>query len=237
MAKAPIPGVAKTRLGREIGYDQAALLYQAFLLDTLDLLDEFLTPSPTGTRETGRILMCPDVEHARLLAHIIPRSWSTLAQRRPRLMGGIADAFAAGFATDAEVVLVTDADSPALPPMAVATCAELAQEHDVVLGPTPDGGYYLIGARRAAAAALPDLLLGPSYDSATIRVATIKQATALGLSTATGPVSFDVDTAAELAELRRDLVALPAHRLRHTRRALARYERGADLERIAGDAP
>jgi glycosyltransferase A (GT-A) superfamily protein (DUF2064 family) len=216
MAKAPIPGEAKTRLAQVLGAARAVTIYRAFLLDTLAAVDSLANAGEVR----AKLVVCPDERHAAGLRSLVGAGWRVAAQQRRGLMGGLVDAFDLAFRTGAEVAIATDADSPLVLYDHLAHCACLAAEHDVTLGPTDDGGYYLIGARRAAHDRLADLLLGEAYQSATICDATIARARALGLDVGVGPVGFDVDTASELSALV-DLLDRPtADRLRHTRAAL-----------------
>ena len=216
MAKAPVAGEAKTRLGAGIGYPQAATLYRAFVLDTLAAVGEAAARRPTARR----LIVCPDERHRALLGPLAGAEWTIVAQRRRGLMGGIADAFARGFAEGARAVVVVDADSPLALDEHLERCVELLAAHDVVLGPTADGGYYLIGARSRAAESIADLLLGTAYDSATICTATADRARALGHVVGFGPTGFDVDTSADLDALETILDIRDCSALRHTREAL-----------------
>jgi len=219
MAKAPIAGEAKTRLGREIGYPAAAALYRGLLLDTLGIIADLL-PSPSAAH---RSLVCPDQRHLGLLQELIPPNWTAIAQRRIGLMGGIADAFDDAFEAGADIVVVTDADSPYALLEHLVSCANLVDRHDIALGPTSDGGYYLIAARRTAWHRLPELLLGTVFNSNTICQATVDRANTLDLSAALGAISYDIDTASDLARFTLDLQLIPADQLRFSRIACGRF--------------
>ena len=219
MAKAPIAGEAKTRLGREIGYPAAAALYRGLLRDTLAVIADLLPSSSASHRS----VVCPDQRHLGLLTSMIPPNWTATAQRRIGLMGGIVDAFDEAFQDGADITVVTDADSPYALLEHLVPCADLAGRHDVILGPTTDGGYYLIAARRDAWSQLPELLLGTTFQSDTICRATVERAVALDLSAELGAVSYDIDTASDLARFTLDLSLTPAHQLRFSRSACAAF--------------
>lgn len=195
--KAPVAGVAKTRLGRGLGYKSAAKLHQAFLLDAVAMLGRV-------SAELGavrRFLMCPDQRHARIVRGFVGASVTVEVQRRTGLMGCLADVFDSGFRNGAQFAAAIASDTPGLPDGHVLRCLELARDYDVVLGPDEGGGYYLIAARRPAWGRIPELLMGRDYEGATIRAATLEQASSLGLTATEGPPGYDIDTIEDLAAL------------------------------------
>ena len=220
-AKAPIAGIAKTRLGVEIGYTEAARLYEAFLLDTLETIDAGLAAPTSSIEAVCRSVSCPDASHAAALSAIVHRGWLVSPQRRNGLMGALADSFDDGFAAGADVVVAIDADSPGLPFHQVEACVRLVDRHQAVLGPTLDGGYYLIAVHRDLGDRAAELVLGRSYEGPTICRETIRHAERLGVTAATGPVGFDVDTLDDLQQLNRDL---PPDGLNRTRLVLAELD-------------
>ncbi len=221
VAKAPIAGIAKTRLGVEIGYAEAARLYEAFLLDTLQTIEVGLAASRSAITSASRWISCPDESHASALASVVGPGWSIVPQRRNGLMGALADSFEDGFAAGADIVVVIDADSPGLPFSQVEECVRLIDENQTVLGPTLDGGYYLIAVHRDLGQLAAELVLGRAYDGKTICDETIQHAGRLGLTAAKGPVGFDVDTVEDLRWLIRELPRHPPASLERTRLALA----------------
>ncbi len=223
--KAPIAGVAKTRLGRGLGHDAAAKLHRAFLLDTIAMLGRV-------SAELGlvrRFLMCPDQRHAQIVRGLFGGSLTVEVQGRTGLMGCLADVFDSGFRSGAQYAAAIASDIPGLPERHVLRCLELARDYDVVLGPDCGGGYYLIAARRAAWRIIPDLLMGVPYDGATIRVETMKHASVLGLTTAEGPAGYDIDTIEDLRVLIERDLSKEARTMSHTRAALGDLARGSLL--------
>jgi glycosyltransferase A (GT-A) superfamily protein (DUF2064 family) len=221
VAKAPIAGIAKTRLGREIGYGEAARLYAAFLLDTLQAIDAGLSAPETPFAGGSRWISCPDESHRSVLAQLVGPAWPIVPQRRRGLMGALADSFDDGFDAGADVVAVVDADSPGLPFSQIEACIQLVQSNRAVLGPTLDGGYYLIAVHRDLGRRAADLVLGRHYDGRTICDETIHQAESLGVSVAKGPLGFDVDTADDLEWLINNFPSNGMARTRHAVAALA----------------
>ena len=117
-----------------------------------------------------------------------------------------------------------DSDTPTLPTERLerAVAAMSGGGHDLVLGPSEDGGYYLIGLRRLQ----PKLFEGMPWSTSTVLEETLRRARSLGLSATKLSAWYDVDTAADLARLQADLAAGPDSGPRHTRRFV--------LERLAG---
>ncbi len=87
-------------------------------------------------------------------------------------------------------------------------------EADVVIGPSDDGGYYLIGVR----AAQPQLFLDMPWSTSAVLSETLRRADVAGLATACLPTWFDVDTGADLERLRSSLAQLGAGAPAETRR-------------------
>jgi rSAM/selenodomain-associated transferase 1 len=197
MTKAPLPGVAKTRLSTVVGAMRAAALHRAFLLDTLS----------TAGQVPGCdvFVVCPSLDQARLLEPLLPANVSVLVQEGDGLMAGLSYALRALLQSYRAVVL-TDADSPTLPaPHLVNAFHALDTGADVVLGPCEDGGYYLIGATQPQ----PELFQ-VSADGKTICAATAAEAARRGLKVALLATWYDVDEPADLARLAAEVRQNPA---------------------------
>jgi rSAM/selenodomain-associated transferase 1 len=222
MAKAPIPGEAKTRLAANLGDETAARIHQAFLETSL---------------ETARAaceviaLMAPDQRHAEGLESLVPRGVEVWAQQRPGLMAGISEAFERATAAGASDVIVGETDSPNLPERHVLAAFELLERpgSGIVLGPCADGGYYLVGAVGLNAATARALFEGEAYESSTICRRTAERARELGLWVALAPEWYDVDTIQELQRLRAELDTAPDGQFGELRAALASLDQGVDV--------
>jgi len=197
MAKAPLPGAVKTRLSGLLGTEGAAELYAAFLADTV--------AAARRVAEATVRIVCPDEEHRRVLAEIVGPDVGVLAQARPGLMAGLGWAFGTHFAGRAAKVLLISADSPTRPATAFAEALRRLDATDVCVGPCPDGGYHLIGARRDC----PGLFDGVATSTAGTLAQTIARARELGLSTSFLPAWRDVDTAEDFEALVAELRATP----------------------------
>jgi hypothetical protein len=86
-------------------------------------------------------------------------------------------------------VLLTGTDLPTLPRAHLVEALKLIKTHDVVLGPTTDGGYYLIGLRKM----IPDVFQGIAWSTASVCAETKKKVEAAGLSLGLLPECRDLD--------------------------------------------
>jgi len=136
---------------------------------------------------------------------ILPDDFSLLPQRGDkfgeRLYFAVEDLFKCGF----DSVCLIDSDSPTVPAENFAEAVELLSTSDdrIVLGPSDDGGYYLIGVKK------PHRHLFEQVDWSTERVLnqTIQRATEIGLEVKLLPSGYDVDDADSLRRLRNQLLA------------------------------
>lgn len=143
MAKAPRANHAKTRLAAELGDSLTADLWAACLAD----VGRAVAAASAGT---GRrpFVMAADRADVRPLATLLGSSFLPLVQRRPGLGAALAEAFLHAFDGGSEAAIAVAADAPALAPERIASgLASLAGPSAAVLGPTPDGGYHLVGLR------------------------------------------------------------------------------------------
>ncbi len=212
MAKAPIAGKAKTRLIPRLGAEHAAMLYHQMLLDTIELVAEALNGS-------GAIsLVCPTITDRTTLQDFVASETQIIADETGSLMGGLAFALAYHVAQGYEQVILLDGDSPTLPVQYLQSAFDTLGSADVVIGPTMDGGYYLIGACQSQ----PALFQWEHLDSATICAQTQARAEARGLHVALLPNWYDVDTSEDLQRLVDDLRLHPGGAPR-TREFLMRH--------------
>ena len=184
-ARAPRAGEAKTRLGATVGHDAAARLYGAFLADLSERLRAARLPVAWSVTPGSWPAVSPLVGGGR---HREQRG-DTWGQRQANLFR---DAGAAG---ECPVVLIAS-DSPHLELEAVQAAFAALERVDIVLGPTLDGGYYLVGPGPA-----PDLLARVEMGRSDVLRQVMRRARRLGLRTATVPPTFDVDTAEDLEAL------------------------------------
>lgn len=208
-AKAPREGVAKTRLGREVGHGAAIGLYRAFLRDLSARFSG--APFPVGwyvTPPDAWADLAPLVD-----GHGEPRvlfqgdgDWT---ERQRDLFRGAAE-------RGEERTVLVASDSPQLDGGVVQEAFRALEEHELVFGPTHDGGYYLIGMR-----GWHDVLHNIPMSTNTVLDDIAARARASGLSVGWVETTFDVDEAEDLDYLR-GLVTRRAD-LAATRAALEEY--------------
>jgi len=195
-AKAPRPGLAKTRLARGIGQRTAIDLYRAFLRD---LGARFAAPAARRAFSLGWYITPPDAwddlaplvsphtarDGARILAQG-PGDWTT---RQEAL-------FAGAWERGEERTVLIASDSPHLAVEVVAEAFRQLDRHDLVFGPVTDGGYYLIGMRGWC-----DVLRGIPMSTGTVLQDIVARARAQGRSVGYVAPTFDVDEASDLEQL------------------------------------
>jgi len=206
MAKVPGAAPVKSRLHAALGPERATELYRCFLLDRLD----GLAALPSVIR---RVVAFSPPEAADQMAALAPPGVDRLAQRGDDLAARLTGVFDDLFEEGHIAVVAMDSDSPTLPMAYVAQAADVLAHGraDVVIGPSDDGGYYLVGLDRRC----PKLFDGIPWSTSEARAATLARARDLGLSALLLPRWFDVDTPEDL----RRLCADPAGRDRAPRTA------------------
>jgi uncharacterized protein len=233
MTKAPQAGRVKTRLVPPLTPEQAAELNKCFLRDTASAISSACSRRPVSDAHashseaaTGRargIAVYTPIGAESTYTDILPAGFSLLPQRGDkfgeRLHFAVEDLFKLGF----DSVCLVDSDSPTVPSENFAEAVELlsTSRDRVVLGPSDDGGYYLIGLKK------PHRHLFEQIDWSTERVLnqTMGRATEVGLKIKLLPTGYDVDDAASLRRLSEELLCKPASAeiAPHTRRFLASF--------------
>ena len=198
MTKAPQPGKVKTRLTPLLTSEEAAQLNICFLRDLAHSISLACSQSPA--RGVG--IYTPHGSES-AYENILSQDFLLIAQREgdfgQRLTFAAEDLFKAGF----ESVCLINSDSPTVPAASFAEAAiELANPGDrIVLGPSEDGGYYLIGMKRLHRRVFEEI------DWSTNRVfeQTKERAAQVGLPVYELALGLDVDDRKTLAQLCKDL--------------------------------
>ena len=224
MAKAPRVGRVKTRLIPPLSPEDAAELSRCFIRDMAENLAEIAR----SQRGMGVVAFTPP-DDAAAFDGLLPAGFHLLPQRGAdlgeRLLHAAEDLLAAGLAS----LCLINADSPTLPQARLAEAAQLLRQPGdrVVLGEADDGGYYLIGLKRAHAH------LFHRIDWSTSRVfhQSVERATEIGLDVARLERWYDIDDAATMARLHAE-VALMRSTVRDPGAAFAAPATGSFLREL-----
>jgi uncharacterized protein len=185
LARSPVLGRVKTRLQARLSAEQALGLHRAFVADVLELACGAPADRVTAafTDEAAPELVPAGVALAR-------QSGAGLGER-------LAHAAGAAFGRGARSVVLLGTDSPDLPAERLAAAFTALLEHDVVIGPAEDGGYYLIGLGGPHLGVFE----GIDWGSARVLAQTRRAADALGLRRFELPTWYDVDRPEDLVRL------------------------------------
>jgi uncharacterized protein len=191
MAKAPRAGAVKTRLCPPLLAAEAAALYRCFLLDKIAAVQAL-----SGVRPM--VAYTPDEAQAEFA--VLAPDFALVPQRGPDLGARLHTTLASLLAAGHPGAIAVDSDTPTLPREFLQQAVDCltGPGPDVVLGPTEDGGYYLIGVRAANRALFDDM----PWSTAAVLEITLRRAAAAGLQTVCTPAWFDVDTPDDLRRLR-----------------------------------
>ncbi|MEO8043652.1 MAG: TIGR04282 family arsenosugar biosynthesis glycosyltransferase [Spartobacteria bacterium] len=197
MTKAPRAGQVKTRLTPPLTGEEAAALNVCFLRDLSASIDY------ADLRSRGIGCYTP-VDAKRVYRDILPPNFQLMAQRETdlghRLIGAITDLLSVGFSA----VCLINSDSPTAPAAVFAEAVQvLSQPNErLVLGPSDDGGYYLIGMKKL----YPRLFEEIDWSTERVLAQTLERASEIGLAVHLLPPCYDVDDRRTLARLCHDLL-------------------------------
>jgi rSAM/selenodomain-associated transferase 1 len=223
VGKAPEAGLTKTRLVPPLTPLEAAELYRAFLLDAVDLglkvdCERLSVVHPRGAAPALKKLLPPPV-------HLVEQPTSGLGD-------ALAFAFERHFESGFERVVLIGSDNPSLPAEPVEQAFAALDSHDLSIGPSADGGYYLIGLRQAHL----DVFQGIAWSTPQVYAQTLSRARRLNLRVHAGREWYDVDTPADLERLRLDLRSASEAVARHTRAAMRRLAEATPAAEPAASA-
>ncbi len=196
MAKAPRPGRVKTRLNPSLPQPAVIAFYRCLLDDTLDLA--------RSLPDVEVAIMCPapDVDD---IAGVVD-GVRVVAQEGNGLAAGLTSVFAKFTASGRQRVVAFNSDSPHLPASVLQAAFEALVTSDVVVGPTHDGGYYLVGAK----ATHPKLFEGDGMGTGKALDTLLQRAGTMQLSVAFTEPFYDIDVAHDLLRLAAELKIDPA---------------------------
>ena len=212
MTKAPRAGAVKTRLQPPLTAEEAAALNICFLRDTAAAISQaccsggLRPPNKTRSKTTARgvAVFTPPGSEADY-GEILPAEFNLLPQRGTnfgdRLTFATEDLLRVGF----ESCCLINSDSPTVTAETFRIAARSLHANDdrhLVLGPTDDGGYYLIGMKKLHRRVFEEI----EWSTEHVFAQTIERAREIGLKVTTLPASFDVDDRSTLLHLCEELL-------------------------------
>ncbi|MEE8190392.1 MAG: TIGR04282 family arsenosugar biosynthesis glycosyltransferase, partial [Candidatus Scalindua sediminis] len=197
--KDSIPGRVKTRLTPRITPDEAAKLYKAFTLDIISNARKLKRNSvnnitvaytPVGAEKAFRKLV-------KQPTNFLPQKGKNLGER-------MKNAFKQSFAEGAKRVVIIGTDSPTLPVPYIQKAFDILKKIPIVIGPTFDGGYYLVGLSGLN----DDIFDGIEWGTSRVFDQTLTRIKSLDTQVYVLPPWYDVDTSGDLEFLRTHLLAM-----------------------------
>jgi rSAM/selenodomain-associated transferase 1 len=205
MAKEPRVGSTKTRLCPPLKPVEATGFYEALLLDTIERtaalpgIDLAIAVTPADSTPYFTRIAPPHTI-------LVPVDCRDIGEC---LYKSLDDLLGRGYSR----VMALNSDGPSLPNEFILQAAERLDDHDLVFGPSDDGGYYLIGLKEVPA----PIFTGIEWSTAQVLSQTLEKCAALGLGVHLLPEWYDVDTADDIERLHSELSSLPDHELVHSR--------------------
>jgi rSAM/selenodomain-associated transferase 1 len=196
MAKAPRLGEVKTRLAPSLSPAAVTAFYCCLLDDTLALA--------RSLSDVEVAIMCPDPDVTEL-AQLAGNEASVVAQKGEGLAAGLTSVFAHFAGDHQRRTIAFNSDSPHLPRSVLEDAFETLAARDVVVGPTHDGGYYLVGAK----ASHPTLFAGDGMGTSSALERLLSRARDLELSVGFADPFYDIDVADDLTRLAAELRLAP----------------------------
>ena len=188
--KFPVRGHVKTRLAAQIGQEQALRLYESFVLDILEWVKNLDVP----------VGICFDPPEAKeQFKQWLGGDYSYFAQIGRDLGQRMKNAFVHSFDEGFERVILIGSDIPDLPAQYLHEALNALESNGAVIGPSRDGGYYLIGFSRASF--LPAVFEDITWSTSAVFRQTIAIFRKNELKVHLLPEWYDVDTAADLQSL------------------------------------
>jgi len=192
MAKAPIAGLVKTRLIPPLDEKQATELYRALLIDQLEHL--------TALSIADLYVAFTPGEASRMIENLAPERYRCFPQAGSDLGDRMHEVLAELRRRGHRNAILLGSDLPPVPLTVLHQAFNRLSEDGkrVVLGPSQDGGYYLVGMNQP----IPEIFLGMSWSHPRVLAETIEKLRQLGIEFCLLPEWFDVDTAEDIARLR-----------------------------------
>lgn len=188
--KYPVQDKVKTRLAAELGEEVVVELYKNFVFDTLSTIRQLNVPF--------RICFHPESAGDKMKGWL-GEQYAYMAQKGSNLGQRMKNALAQTFKENFSRAILVGSDSPDLPAVFLIQALQSLESHHAVIGPSSDGGYYLIGFSRAHF--VPDAFDGISWSTENVFQQTLDVLEGHSSNVYILPQWFDVDTPVDLREL------------------------------------
>lgn len=200
-AKNPMPNQVKTRLLPKLSPEQAASLYRAFLLDWCEVLTELsdidlvVAYTPPESQPNMQELIGNDVSY-------IPQEGANLGERLTSATQWAAD-------NEYQKILLVGSDSPTLPLSYISQAIDGLDSCNIVIGPSMDGGYYLIGfSTEGLNERVPFIFEDIAWSTSQVFQQTVERISTMNVTLKLLPFWYDVDTPEDLSFLHAHLSAM-----------------------------
>lgn len=196
-----MPNQVKTRLVPPLSPEQAATVYTAFLIDGCDTLaklsnvDLIIAYTPAAAQSDLQALIGDN-------AIYIPQMGADLGERLTSVTQWAAE-------HEYTKILLVGSDSPTLPISYILKAFTLLDSREVVIGPSTDGGYYLIGfSTETVETTVPHVFKDIAWSTADVFEQTVARIRSLQATLGLLPPWYDIDTAEDLAFLHAHISAM-----------------------------
>ena len=192
--KVPEEGTVKTRLIPPLSGSEACNLYRAFMVDLFQRIHKLkklaVTAFYSGADPTQ-------------LEEMIPKGWALAAQQGETLGERLQNAFTNLLKEEGSYAVIIGSDSPDIPLLAIKRAYTKLKHKDVVLGPSADGGYYLVGLKKQ----IPELFENIPWSEDAVLRRTLEIVASQNMSLSLLPLWYDVDTPNSLELLKTMMLA------------------------------
>jgi rSAM/selenodomain-associated transferase 1 len=206
IAKEPQIGTTKTRLSPPLKLSEAAALFEALLEDTIALA--------SSIKDMDLAVAVTPPESIGYFEQKTPNGTILIPVTCDNIGDCLIQVFDQLFHRGYPKVLAFNSDGPSLPKEYINQANLMLEDHDLVFGPSEDGGYYLVGSKEL----FPEIFTGIKWSTPQVFEQSLVKAEMMKLRIAQLPEWYDVDTAKDIKRLLKEIQELPSDQLEHTRR-------------------
>ena len=181
--KNPIKGKVKTRLAESVGNEKALMIYKELLKKTVDIASK--TECHRELWYSGFINENDQID---------PKLFEKNLQEGANLGEKMSNSFSLAFERGIEKAVIIGSDCPDVTDELIKKAFQSLDKADLVIGPSLDGGYYLLGMKKHH----PELFTGIEWSEITVFETTVRKAKNSGLNISELPALNDIDTIEDL---------------------------------------